>query len=228
MLWGWQEGIPGGAALRRCENRLSSGALPPPAARPLGGLLRSATHVLWARVCGRRGPALSIWLACPARGCVLQGWWEAIPGGVAFQRHEGRLVSGAVPAPAVRPLGRAARVPRPGQWFPGAVGVGVGTQHRSHSVRSCEPSLRAVGMAGGRFRGGCLSPLWGASEFRRSPSPGCPSSGRPVRVCYPRAVGPGVRVWGPSTVHLICMPCEGLRAAGVVGGLPGGIGLPPL
>ena len=40
----------------------------------------------------------------------------------------------------------------------GAFGVGVGTQHRSHSVCSCEPSLRAVGVAEGRIRAGCLSP----------------------------------------------------------------------
>ena len=42
---------------------------------------------------------------------------------------------------------------------PGAVGVGVGTQQRPHSVRPCEPSLRAVGLAEGRPQGGCLSPL---------------------------------------------------------------------
>ena len=29
-----------------------------------------------------------------------------------------------------------------------------GTQHRPHSVHSCEPALRAVGVAGGRPRGG--------------------------------------------------------------------------
>ena len=38
--------------------------------------------------------------------------------------------------------------------FSGVVGVGVGTQHRPHSVRSCEQALRAVGMAAGRPRGG--------------------------------------------------------------------------
>ena len=49
-LWGWREGVPGGGASRRCEGRLGSGALPPPAARPLGGLPGSAVHVLWARL----------------------------------------------------------------------------------------------------------------------------------------------------------------------------------
>ena len=112
-LWGWREGVPGEGALHCCEGRLSSGARPPPAARPQGGLSRSATPVLLARVCGLGGPALSLWFACPARGCAQREWWEAVPGGVAFHRCEGRLVSGVVPPLAARPLGRAARVPRP-------------------------------------------------------------------------------------------------------------------
>ena len=41
----------------------------------------------------------------------------------------------------------------------GAVGVGVGTQQRPHSMRPCGPALRAVQVAEGRRRGGCLSPL---------------------------------------------------------------------
>ena len=43
---GWRKGVPGGGAVCRCEGRLGSGAPPPPAARPLGGLSKSATHVL--------------------------------------------------------------------------------------------------------------------------------------------------------------------------------------
>ena len=41
----------------------------------------------------------------------------------------------------------------------GAVGAGVGTQHRPHSVRPCGPALLVVGVAEGRPRGGCLPPL---------------------------------------------------------------------
>ena len=55
-------------------------------------------------------------LACmPCGGCVPRGWCGGgpSPGRVACHRCEGRLVSGAVPPPAARPLGRAARVPRP-------------------------------------------------------------------------------------------------------------------
>ena len=36
-LWGWRKGVPGEGAFRRCQGRLSSGARPPPAARPRGG-----------------------------------------------------------------------------------------------------------------------------------------------------------------------------------------------
>ena len=80
-LWGWREHVPGEGALRRCEGRLRFGARPPSAARPQGGLLRSATPLLWARECGRGGPALFLWLACPAGGCLPRGWWGAVPWG---------------------------------------------------------------------------------------------------------------------------------------------------
>ena len=43
--------------------------------------------------------------------CSVWGWWMGIPGGGAFQHCEGRLVLGAVPLPADRPLEWAARVP---------------------------------------------------------------------------------------------------------------------
>ena len=227
-LWGWRKGIPGGGAFHHCEGRLGSGAVPPPTARPLGGLLGSATHVLWVRVCGCGGPTLSPWPACPVGAACRGGGGGPSPGGVACHRCEGRLVSGAVPPSAARPLERAARVPRPvcpgcgrcgpgdpapapqraplpagvarcggggraspggvlstvarGAWcqalspsrppvlwsgqpgfrvpcVPGAVGAGVGTQHRPHSVRPCGLALLAVGVAGGRPLGGCLPPL---------------------------------------------------------------------
>ena len=38
-LWGWRKGVPGGGAFHHREGRLRSGAVPPPTARPLGGLL---------------------------------------------------------------------------------------------------------------------------------------------------------------------------------------------
>ena len=49
---------------------------------------------------------------CPVgAACRGGGGGGPSPGGVACHRCEGRLVSGAVPPPAVRPLERAARVP---------------------------------------------------------------------------------------------------------------------
>ena len=40
---------------------------------------------------------------------------------------------------------------------PGAVGAGVGTQHRPHNVRLCGPALLTVKVAEGRPREGVLS-----------------------------------------------------------------------
>ena len=42
---------------------------------------------------------------------------------------------------------------------PGAVGAGVGTQHRPGSVRPCGPALLAVGVAEGLPRGGVPSTI---------------------------------------------------------------------
>ena len=112
-LWGWRKGVPGGGAFHHCEGRLRSGAVPPPTARPLGGLFGSATHVLWAPVCGCGGPTLSPWPACPVGAACRGGGGGPSRGGVACHRCEGRLVSGAVPPLAARPLERAARVPSP-------------------------------------------------------------------------------------------------------------------
>ena len=109
---------------------------------------------------------------------------------------------------------------------PGAVGAGLGTQHRPHSVRPCGPVLLAVGVAEGRPRGSCPPPLQGASEVRRSPSPDCPPTGRAVGVRHPRAVGAGACVWGPNTVPLACMPCGGCVPWGWRGAVPGGGGWP--
>ena len=156
-LWGWRKGVPGGGAFHHCEGRLRAGAVPPPTVRPLGGLWGSATHVLWARVCGCGGPTLSLWPACPVGAACRGGGGGPSPGGVACHCCEGRLVSGAVPPPAARPLERAASFRDP--CVPGAVGAGVGTQHRPHSMRHCGPALLAVGVAERGPRGGCLPPL---------------------------------------------------------------------
>ena len=138
--------------------RLSSGTLPPPAARPQGGLSGSASHVLWARVWGRGGPALSRRLTCPAGGCVPLVCWEAVPAGVVFYRCEGRLVSGVVPPPATRPSRRAARVPQP--LFPGRGWCGRGDPATVRQFALQRAVVARCGGGGGVFSlGGCFAPL---------------------------------------------------------------------
>ena len=200
-----------------CEGRLRSGAPPPPTARPLGGLFGSATHVLWARVCGCGGPTLSPWPACPVgaacRGAGVVGGRPR--GGLACHCCEGRLVSGAVPPPTARPLGGLPGPPTHWLWVRG--GVGVGTNHQLHRARSCELALRAVGAAQGRPGGGRLLPGCGASGVGRSPTPDCPPSGRAAGAHYPMAVGAGACGRGdlsPTPQRAL------LRAVGAASGCP--------
>ena len=97
-LWGRRKGVPGGGALRHCEGHLRSGASPPPTARPLGGLSGSATHVLWARMCGCGDQHCPLGLHALSGVACRGGGGGPFPAGVACHRCEGRLVSGAVPA----------------------------------------------------------------------------------------------------------------------------------
>ena len=150
VLRGWREGVHGGGAFRRCEGRLRSGAPPPPAARPLGGLSGSATHVLWARLCGCGGPALSPWLACPVGAACRGGGGGPSPGGVACHRCEGRLV-------------HVRRCPSPGRPSRGAGSQGSATRVSLdwvRLVRAWGPSTgpTACALAGRR----CA--LWGWRE----------------------------------------------------------------
>ena len=291
-LWGWRKGVPWGGAFHHCEARLGSGAVPSPTARQLSGLWGSATHVLWARLCECGGPTLSPWPACPVGAACRGGGGGPSPGGVACRRCVGRLVSGAVPPPAARPLERAAWAARPvcpgcgrcgrgdpapapqraplragvarcgggrraspggvlstvvrGAWcqalslpqppvlwsgqpgfgvpcVPGAVGAGVGTQHRPHSVRPCGLALLDVGLAEGRPLGVLSTIVGGAwcqalSLFRPpvlwSMQPG-------FRVpCVPGAVGSGVGTQHRSHSVRPCGPA--LLAVGMAGGGPRG------
>ena len=158
---GVAEGCPWGGRLPPlCEGRLRSGAVPPPTARLLGGLLGSATHVLWARVCGCGGPTLSLWPACPVGAACRGGGGGLSPGGWPATVARGAWCQApSLPWPPVLWSGQPGfRAP----CVPGAVGAGVGTQHPqrgSHSVRPCGPALLAVGVAEGRPPGGCLPPL---------------------------------------------------------------------
>ena len=151
-LWGWRKAVPGGGAFHRCEGRLRSGAPPLRTTRQLGGLLGSATHVLWARVCGCGGPTLSPWPACPVGAACRGGgggpspgrWPATVPRGVWCQ---------ALSLPR-RPVLWCGQPGFRDPCVPGAVRAGVWTQHRPHSVRPCGPALLAVGVAERRPRGG--------------------------------------------------------------------------
>ena len=156
---GVAEGRPWGGCLPPlCEGRLRSGAVPPPTAGPLGRLLGSATHVLWAQVCGCGGPTLSPWQACPVgAACHGDGGGGPSPGGGACHRSEGRLVSGAVPPPAARPLERVARVPRP--VCPGCGRCGLVDTALAPQRAPLWAGVARCGAGGRASPGGCLSPL---------------------------------------------------------------------
>ena len=138
--------VPRGGASCLGEGRPGSGALPPPTARPLGGLPGPTTHWLWVRggagvaACHQPHSARSFELALRAVGAA-----RGRPGGGASCLGVGRPVSGALPPPTARPLGG---LPGPTtHWLWVRVGAGVGTRHQPHSARSCELALRAVGAA---------------------------------------------------------------------------------
>ena len=146
---------PGGGSFHHCEGCLRSHAVPPRTARPLGGLLGSAIHVLRARVCGYGGPTLSPWPSCPVGAACRGAGGGPSPGGVACHNVRGVWCQAlSLPRPPVLWSGQPGfRDP----CLPGAVGAGMGTQHRPHSVRPCGPALPAVGVAEGRPRGGVPS-----------------------------------------------------------------------
>ena len=158
-LWGWRKGVPGGGVFHRCEGRPASGAVFPPAVRPLERAVRVPRPVCPGRGrCGRGDAALAPQRA-PLRAGValLGGGGRASPGGVPSTVVRGAWCQAlSLPRPPVLWSGQPGfRDPR----VPGAVGAGVGTQHRPHSVRPCGPALLAVAVAEGRPRGGCLPPL---------------------------------------------------------------------
>ena len=142
--------LRGASGVRRC---------PSPGCSSSGACSQgSATRVSRARSVRAVDPAPAP-QRVPLRAGVARcgGGWRASPGGGAFHRCEGRLVSGAVPSPAARPPERAARVPRPA--CPGCGQCG----HVDPAPAPQRAPLRAgVARCGGGGRaspGGCLPPL---------------------------------------------------------------------
>ena len=207
-LWVWRKGVPGGGAFHHCEGRLVSGAVPPPAARPLERAARVPRPVCpGCGRCGRRDPAPAPQRA-PLRAGVARcgGGGRASPGGAAFHRCEGRLVSGAVPPPAALRLERAARVPRP-------VCPGCGRCGRGDPAPAPQRAPLRAGVArcrgGGRaFPGGLLSTVVRGAWCQALSLPRSPVlwSGQPGfrDPCVPGAVDAGV--WTQHRPHL-CWPC---------------------
>ena len=142
-----------------------------------------------------------------------RGWPSTVVRGVWCQA----LCLSRLPVSGGGQPGPVARVSRPRVvWV-------WGTQHRPHSARSCEPALRAVGVAGGRLWRGALRRCerWLWSGARPPPAArrlGGLSGGEPgavARVSRARVVW----VWGtqhrPHSAHS-CKPA--VRAVGPAGG----------
>ena len=133
--------VPGGGASCLGVGRPGSGALPPPTARPLGGLPGPTTHWLWVRGAAGVGTVTNP----TARALARCGGGMRVPGGGASCLGVGRPGSGVLPPPTARPLGG---LPGPTtHWLLVRGGAGVGTRHQPHSARSCELAFRAVGAA---------------------------------------------------------------------------------
>ena len=167
-----------------------SGAVPPPAARPLERAARVPRPVCPG--CGRYGrvyPAPAPQRAPLRAGLARRGdGGRASPGGVPSTVVRGAWCQAlSLPRPPVLWSGRPGfRDPR----FPGAVDAGMWTQHRPHSVRPCGPALPAVGVAEGRSRVGCLPPC---CEGRLVSGAVPPPTARPLERAarVPRPVRPG-------------------------------------
>ena len=227
--WGGGRASPGGGAFHRCEGRMVSGAVPPPAARPPERAARVPRPVCpGCGRCGRVDPA-----PAPQRA--------PLRAGVARCGSGRRASPGGVPSTVVRgPWCQALSLPRPlvlrsvqpgfrDPCVPGAVDAGVWTQHRPHSVRLCGPALLAVGVAEGRPRGGLPSTVVRGAWCQALPLPR-PSVLRSVQPgfrdpCIPGAVGVGSGTQHrPHSVR----PCgPALLAVGVAEGRPRGGCLPP-
>ena len=205
-------GRPRGGAFYCCEGRLGSGAPPPPTARPLGGLLGSAVHVLWARACGCGGPSLSPRPARPV-GAARRGAgpWRSCAGGRAGGggggvRRTPRLCGRGGPVGWGVALPRSVPLPSLGRQQSGchwrrAVHGGRGPPYHSGS---CSPAFSGRDLCGvlARWRGLACSPRppWG---------PAAGAGGR-VALCLlsragggpsplPRGVGAGApAACGPS------------------------------
>ena len=214
---GAARGRPGGAASCLGLGRPGSGDLPPPTARPLGGLPGPTTHLLWVRGDAGVGTGHQ---PHSAHSCVLWGRHESARGG-RLRPGCGASGVGRSPGPDCPPFGRAA-----GDCYPLAVGArGSG---RGDPSPTPQRALLRAGFArcggGTRAPGGCASCL----------GVGRPGSGAlPPQTARPLGRLPGLTthcLWvrggvGVGTRHQphSARSCElALRAMGAAQGHPGG------
>ena len=167
-----------------------SGAVPPPAARPLGraaGVPRPLCPG-WGRCrCGDPAPAPR---RTPLRAGVARrgGAGRASPGGVPSAVVRG-VWGQALPLPRLPALWAGCRGPLPtGCWCGGMQAWGPISNPTARALASwlCALWGRHEGARGGRLQPGC-----GASGVGRSPTPDCRPSGRAAWDHYPLAVGAG-------------------------------------
>ena len=209
--------VPGGGASCLGVGRPGSGALPPPTARPLGGLPGFTTHWLWVRGGAGVGARHQPHSAC---SCVLLGRHEGARGGRLLPGC-GASGVGRSPTPDCPPSGRAAGVHYP-------LAVGAGGCGRGGPSPTPQRALLRAGFA--RCGGGTRAPGGGAS---------CLGVGRPGSNALPaptaRPLGglPGPTthwLWvrggaGVGTRHQphSARSCQlALRASGAARGRPGG------
>ena len=194
---GWWGAVPGGGwpatVVRGVWCQALSLSQPP---RPLGRAARALRPVRPAAVVvgvGTQHLPRSLRPCGPALRAV--GVAEGRPrGGGAFPRCEGHLRSGTHPPPTACPLGGLS---------------GSATHVLPARVCGCGGPALAPWLA--CPVGGCAPRgWWGASWFRRPPSPGCPPSWRAAEARWPRDVGAGV---GPCGVCGVCAVCAVVRGA---------------
>ena len=165
--------------------------------------------------------------ACALAGwrCSLWGWRKGVPGGGDFHHCEGRLRSGAVPAPTARPLGGLSGCATQVLW---ARVCGCGGPTLS-PWPACPVGAACRGGGGGPSPGGVACHLCEGRPVSGAvlPRPPVLWSGQPGfrDPCVPGEVGAGVGTQhGPHSVR----PCgPALLAVGVAEGRPRGGCLPP-
>ena len=187
----------GGGASRLGVGRPGSGALPPPTARPLGGLPGPTTHWLWVQGgCGRGDPPPAPQRALLRAGFARCGGSMRVPGGAPPAWVWGVRVQ-ALSHPRLSALWAGCRGPLP-------TGCGCG------GVRAWGPVTNPTASALASW----LCALWGRHEGARGGAPLAWVWGvRCLALSHPQLPAPWAGCRGPLPTGC---GCGGLRAWGPV------------